>query len=55
MSPSDIQVEQQGKSVRILVPIHVEEVFVEKRTVVYEEVDVRRELIEEIRPAPQPS
>lgn len=51
MSPSEIQVEQRGKSVHVHIPIRREDVTVEKKTVIYEEVDVRRELVEESRPA----
>jgi stress response protein YsnF len=52
MTADDIQIERQGRSVRVRIPVHAEEISVHKRTVVYEEVDVRRELIEEGKPAP---
>lgn len=50
MSTDDIVIDHDGKSFRVRIPIHAEDVSVHKRTVVYEEVDIRRELIEEVRP-----
>ncbi|HLQ35734.1 MAG TPA: DUF2382 domain-containing protein [Chloroflexota bacterium] len=35
---------------RIAVPVRAEEVAIEKRTVVYEEVEIRREMIEDTQP-----
>ena len=35
---------------RILVPVRTEDVAVEKRTIVYEEVEIRREMLEDTRP-----
>lgn len=35
---------------RLIVPVRREEVVVEKRTIVYEEVEIRREMLEDTQP-----
>jgi len=39
---------------RVVIPVRAEHVSVEKRTVVYEEVDIRRELVEDTASISQP-
>jgi uncharacterized protein (TIGR02271 family) len=39
---------------RIVVPLHAEQASAEKRAVVYEEVDIRRELVEDTTVVTQP-
>jgi stress response protein YsnF len=51
MTANDIEIERNGTSFRVRIPVHAEEVSVQKLAIVYEEIDVRRELIEEIKPA----
>lgn len=47
----DAQIERREEGGwRIVVPVRREDVSVEKRTVVYEEVEIRRELPEETMP-----
>ncbi|HVA26507.1 MAG TPA: DUF2382 domain-containing protein [Chloroflexota bacterium] len=47
----DAQVERrEAGGWRIVVPVRTEEVTAEKRTVVYEEVEIRREMLEETQP-----
>ena len=51
MSPLGAQVESRADGGwRIVVPVRGEEVAVEKRAVVYEELEIRREMIEDTQP-----
>lgn len=47
----DAQVERRdGGGWRIVLPLRKEEIAIEKRTVVYEEVEIRREMLEDTAP-----
>jgi len=46
MTDADIQRLDNGWHVRV--PVHAEEVRIEKRAVVVEEIDIRREMVEEV-------
>ncbi|HLY65382.1 MAG TPA: DUF2382 domain-containing protein [Chloroflexota bacterium] len=50
MTPLEAEIERGPEGLRITLPIRAEHVTVEKQTVVYEEVEIRRELVEEIPP-----
>ena len=47
----DAQIERtEAGGWRVVIPVRREDVSVEKRTVVYEEVEIRRELLEDTMP-----